>query len=295
MKILVVGGSGLVGWDFVNRASDRGHNVTYTYLSSKPTNYSESAIQLDIRDQEAVGAVVCSADPDVVVHTAGITDVDACERNPEIAHEVNVEGTRSVVSACEKYGSGLTFISTGFVFDGKGETFSEEDIRSAPNYYGQTKIEAEDIVSDSDTDHLICRIDQPYCWPTTWQDDTFVKWVVDQLQNGKSFPIFVDWFNTPIFIPDCSKAILALLKRSCTGTYHVCGPDYVNRYDWAKIIARVLGYDPSLIRRGNSDEAGLPARRPNNHLSNNKVEKEINMNLKSIKDALDIMAKLDRR
>ncbi|WP_181687166.1 SDR family oxidoreductase [Halorhabdus salina] len=290
MRILVTGGSGLVGWDLVKRASEKGHKVFSTYYSSDPdTNIGERLYKLDVRDQATVRQVVSSVQPDVVVHSAAMTDVDACERNKEKAAEVNVNGTKNVVRACEDTESHLLFFSTGFVFDGDQEIYDEPDSRNSVNVYGETKITAENLVFDSDIRHTVCRIDQPFCWSKPWQSKTFVEWTLDRLRRGEPFPVFEDWHNTPVYVPDCNEMVLDLLEDAKTGTWHVVGQEFLSRHEWARIIATSFGYDPDMVQRGHSDKASLPASRPSNHLTNGKLERATGQTMRSIHDALETM------
>lgn len=290
MKLLVTGGSGFVGWAFVQRANSRGHQVTLTYRSSAMTYESGDAVQLSLPDGRQVEELCSSVQPDVVVHAGAMTDVDECEREPETARAVNVEGTRQIVDGCEKVGADLVFFSTGFVFPGSvGERYTEADEREAVNTYGRTKIEAEDAVQNASVPHLICRIDQPFGWEAPWQQQTFVSWVLDQCEQGMEFPVFDNWYNTPVYIPDCTEAVLALLERGHTGTYHVAGSDFLSRYEWARAIARRFDYDPRMIDHGHSEDADLPAQRPNTHLDTQKILGDIDCALRSIDSALASM------
>jgi dTDP-4-dehydrorhamnose reductase len=290
MDLLVTGGSGLVGWDLVNRASDQGHDVTAAYHTNPVTHADSRSVELDVRDPERVREVVAAADPDTVVHAAAMTDVDACERHQDRARAVNVAGTKNVVRACESVGARLVFFSTSFVFDGEGQLFEEGDERSAVNHYGATKILAEDALADSDIPTTTCRIDQPFGWSMDWQQPPFVEWVLTQCEEGESFPVFTDWSNTPVYAPDCNEAVLKLLESGSEGVYHVVGSDYLSRYEWARAIADVFGYDPALIEEGHSSQAGLPAARPNNHLCNAKVRETVDTEFRSIEAALTGMA-----
>jgi|AntDeeMetageno50_2_1112565.scaffolds.fasta_scaffold01692_3 dTDP-4-dehydrorhamnose reductase len=291
MRILVTGGSGFVGWHLVTHLRDAGHVVSYTYRSTVPTigSVDEQQYQVDIRDNNAVEEMILSFDPAVVVHAAALTDADTCERNPDLAHAVNVTGTRHVVEACERTNASIVFISSSFVFDGEMACYSEDDSRSAVNEYGMTKIRAEKIVSAADIPTLIIRLDQPYYWLPSWREHTFVTWVLDQLQDGTSFPVFDDWYNRPLFIPDHSAVIAELLNRKETGIYHVVGPEYMSRYEWARTVADVFGYDPALIRRGNSSDTDLAAQRPNTNLLNEKVVSQLNYQFTTVRQGLERM------
>ncbi|WP_251328617.1 SDR family oxidoreductase [Haloplanus pelagicus] len=277
MELLVTGGSGIVGWDLVRRASNAGYDVTYTRYSTEPSadvDTSTESHYLDVRDDDRVRDLVNDLKPDIIVHAAAMTNVDECERDPERATAINVRGTEHVLAAAEAVDARLVFFSTGFVFDGNGDSFVEDSPRNAVNHYGETKIRGEDLILDSTVDSTICRIDQPYCWSASWQTPSFVEWVLNRLDSRDSFQVFSDWYNTPVYVPDCNEAVLRLLKDGHTGTFHVTGSQYTSRYDWAVKIAETFGYAPDIVKTGCSDDVDLPADRPNNHLSNEKIREE---------------------
>ncbi|AFO59137.1 MULTISPECIES: SDR family oxidoreductase [unclassified Natrinema] len=292
MHVLVTGGSGLIGWDLIRRLLSDGHEVTYTYHTNVPLsriNVNAKPFRVDIRDEQRVTEVISRSDPEVVVHAAAMTDVDECERTPAKAEEVNVKGTRNVVKACEEIGATVVFFSTSFVFDSDGDRVTEDSQRRAVNYYGRTKIKAEDLVSNAPFDSIICRIDQPYCWSEMWQTPTFVTWVLDRCVDGTPFPVFSDWHNTPVYVPDCNDALIALLEAGKTGVFHLSGPDYVSRDEWAKEIAWMFGYDPGLIETSSSSDADLPAARPSVNLQNKAICQTLDVSLRGVFSGLKRM------
>lgn len=296
MHILVTGGSGFVGWDLVRRTARRGHDVTYTYHETPPPESVDGAsrCELDVRRRRPFVDLVERTRPDAVVHAAAVTDADACERNEALATAVNVEGTRNAVRACERVGAHLLYVSTSFVFDMDETPLSEDAARSPVNHYGETKARAEDVVASATVPTTTCRIDQPYDWLPPWRGETFVTWVLEQCRSGDPFPVFTDWHNTPVYVPDCNEVFLELLSDRTTGTYHVVGDDYVSRYEWARIVADVFGYDPDLVERGHSDDVALPATRPSNHLENDSVVKTTEYEFASLRGGLREMRRSRR-
>jgi len=291
MRTLVTGGSGFVGWQLVQSLAEDGHAVGFTYHSTEPTvsGLKTARFPVDIRNPDRVNAVVAEFNPDIVIHAAALTDADECERNPKRAQALNVAGTRHVVEACECVGASVAFLSSSFVFDGGDGPYVESDETNPINIYGETKVAAERIVKDAAGNSLICRIDQPYYWLTPWQEHTFVEWVLDQCNRGDPFDVFEDWYNTPVYVPDAVNVLQTLLSKDAAGVYHVVGDEYVNRYEWARTAAAVFGYDPCLVRPGDSDDAELPARRPNANLSNRKVRNDTRYGFHSIEEGLAVM------
>lgn len=289
MDLLITGGSGLVGWDLVRRAAKAGHGIAFTYHDNEPEVTADGRItsyQLDIRDADRVHEIVREVGPEAVAHAAAMTDVDECERHPQRAEAVNVSGTEHVATAAETVDASLLLYSTAFVFDGSREVVVPDDPRRAVNHYGKTKIRAEDRVIDASVESTVCRLDQPYDWSEPWQSDTFVSWILDRCSQGDSFPVFTDWYNTPVYVPDLNEAVLTLLESDRSGIYHSCGPDHASRYEWARLIANQFGHDPELVEEGHSSEAGLPADRPNVCLLNDEFQQKLGITFRSLEEGL---------
>ncbi|MFC7076765.1 SDR family oxidoreductase [Haloarcula halophila] len=290
MKILVIGGSGLVGWFFVESCVAEGLDVAYTVHTNAVEHKGVPVYTVDIRNAEETASVIKDIDPDIVFHTAGISDADQCERYPDQSHEINVDGTTYIADACEVQGIPLVFVSTSMVFDGSEDSYTEDDTRSPKTTYGEQKVACEDIVRDTTVDSTVIRIDQPYCWPMEWHTGTFVSWTYTHLLAENPFPVFTDWYNTPVFMDDLTDAVMTVIRTGSTGTYHIVGSEFVSRYEWARQIANALGYDPDLIRRGHSEGAGLPADRPAVNLSNERIKGSLNVEFRSISEALSVLA-----
>lgn len=289
MKVLVTGGSGIIGWKLVNYLSDQGANVRYTYHKNDVSIAGVGSFELDIRSKEQVDRIIEHVRPDIVVHTAAMTNADACEIDRRMARNVNIEGTENIVTASERTADVVVFFSSSFVFDGAAEQYREGDEPSPINVYGNTKRMAEEIVNGAATNSLILRTDQPYCWTQGWQDDTMVTWVLDQLRHRQSFGVFDDWQNNPIFVHDLVRMTDALVRTRSQGIFHAVGSEFVDRFEWARLIARTFGEDEERIYRESSAEANLPAPRPNANLCNQKIVETTGIEPRSLAEGLKTM------
>ncbi len=245
--------------------------------------------KLDITATKETNKLIKKIDPDLVIHTSAVTDLELCEINRKLAYEVNVEGTRNVVNACKETNSKPVYFSTSNVFNGDKSIYYENDGPNPSNYYAFTKLLGENIVSGSGMPFLILRTDQLYSWTYRNEKKTFVEKVLEKLIKNEVVEIFVDWHNTPTFIPNLSYVTFKLIGKDKCGIYHVVGPDYVNRYEWASEIANVFGYDKTLVHPTLSSKAGMRARRGNIRLSNTKVTNELEVELLGIKEGLHLM------
>lgn len=294
MRVLVTGGSGLVGYRLVTGLADE-HEVSYTFYNNDVVSDGATGYQLDVRQNASTMGVMIDSDADIVVHTAAMTDVDHCECAPEQARAINIEGTRNVVEACEEIDAAMVLFSTAFVFDGEKGSYRPGDEPSPVNVYGETKLAAEQVVREAPIDEIVVRTDQPYGWSQGWQTPTMVEWVLDNLETGEPFEVFEDWSNCPTYLEDIVALTDALLDSRPTGTFHWVGPDFLSRFAWARTIAESFGYDPTSILSSRSANAGLPAQRPNVNLSIGASKAAFDVSPRPVRESLEMMRRNRRR
>lgn len=270
MRILVTGGSGLVGWEILTRAEDLA-NCWFTYHSSEVQHSNARGRQLDIRDRTATERLIGEIDPDVIIHTAAMTDVDACETNPDTARAINVNGVENILAGATNTDSHIVFLSSSFVFDGSNHPHNPNDPHNPINVYGQTKADAEELIKHADVSSAIVRTDQPYGWSQSWQSPTMVEWTLDQLSKDCPVEVFNDWYNVPTYLPDLADSVLGIANAKRNGIFHIVGGNYVSRYDWALKIADIFEYNPEQIEPIPSSISGIPAKRPNVYLENTLI------------------------
>ena len=287
--ILITGGSGRLGNNLTRFLLEHNYEVHYTF-NTFPCNISGSVRhKLDITNREETNKLVKKLIPDLVIHTSAVTDLELCENNKKLAYKVNVDGTENIVNACKETNSKIVYVSTSNVFNGDKNIYYENDVPNPSNYYAFTKLIGENIVSECGLPFLILRTDQLYFWTNRIEKKTFVERVLDKLIKNKLVEVFVDWYNTPTFIPDFSYMTFKLIRKNKCGIYHIVGPDYVNRYEWALEMANVFGYDKTLIHPTLSNKAGMKAKRGNIHLSNTKATNELEVKLLGIREGLNLM------
>lgn len=287
MKILVIGGSGIIGSKIVRRFIESKNDIIYTYYENK-INVGIGH-KLDIRKKDETIDIISKVNADLVIHTAALTNVDLCEIDKKLADSINVEGTKNVVTGCQKTNSKLVYISTSFVFNGEKNKYFEEDEPSPVTYYGLTKLKGEEIIKKSKLSFLILRTDQPYDWKEKWQRDNSVLRVLQTLQDKKILNEIVDWYNVPTYIPDFVNALENLINRNLSGIYHVCGSDFVNRYEWSLSTAEIFGLDKERIKPISSKSLNLPVKRVNVNLSNEKLFQKTGIKMMGIKEGLRSM------
>ena len=284
MRIVVTGGSGMLGHCLMRRAAPQ-HQVFGTYRTH-PVEISGCDIaRLDITDDETVGSMVKSFRPDVVVHTAALTDVDACERTPEKARRTNSDGTAIVAKAAEQSGAHLIYISTDYVFDGSKGNYVETDRPDPVNQYGASKYLGEIYAQ------RIC--------PTTTIIRTsmfglklppqvgMMESMVAALRGRKPMTRFVNQYFSPLYTGQLSEAILRLAERRATGIFHMGSVQKISRFEFSKEVARVFNCDAAAIHAGPFRQMDGLARRPqDSSLVSDKISDQLGIAPLAVHDGL---------
>lgn len=255
MRLLLIGGTGLVGSNLVTAANDD-HTVDWT---SRDPDVDAEAYELDKTNAEATADLLHDLDPDAVVDTAAFHAVDDCETQREKAFDVNAVGTRNVAAATDEVGAHYVYLSTDYVFPGHpSETpYTEDNSVAPPNYYGETKYAGEQATKIPD-EYTILRPSVIYGLAS----DNFVTWALGELDAGNKVTIVDDQVSVPTYAPDLARACVEIVKEGHTGLYHAAGPESLSRYEFTVELADVYGYDTSLVDPITTAEFGQEAPRP---------------------------------
>jgi dTDP-4-dehydrorhamnose reductase len=242
----------------------QGYKVVATGKGPNRLSYSDENFRYDTMDyisKEDIGNVFSAAKPDVVVHCGAISKPDECEQNKEAAFLSNVTGTINLLEAAAKQEAHFIFLSTDFVFSGEKGFYKEEDERFPVNYYGETKVLAEDEVMKYAFNWTIVRTVLVY-GKTFSGRENIVTNTAKALQQGKSLKIFDDQVRTPTYVEDLAAGIVVIIEKEKSGIYHLSGEDVKTPYDIAVDTARLLGHDVSQITPVKAHEFDQPALRP---------------------------------
>lgn len=291
MNILITGATGLLGKSLVE-TKDVSDKITGIYLGKYKAKDADGATyrSLDIQDEDAVRSVIRDNDIDVVIHTAGASDVDFCQTHYESAYGSNVVGTRNIINACEEKGIKSIYISTNAVFDGRHPPYKEDDITNPINKYGELKLECEAIVTGRIKDHIIVRPILMYGWNNINERKNLVTALLEKLPKGEPVNMVTDIYDNPLSSRQCAEAVWALMRKGSRGIYHVAGRDIVNRYEYAMEIADVFGLNRGLIKGVDSGFFPNIAPRPKNtSYSTKKLEREIGFSPLGLKEGLVLM------
>jgi dTDP-4-dehydrorhamnose reductase len=284
-KVLVIGANGFLGKRLLSQFSENKIVVESNkeerlkweiYCADLQTDYIPSDCHptvIDITSSENVARVVGKVMPDIVILTAAMTNVDACEDFPDKAYAINASGPKNVAQALLSTGKGkLIHVSTDFIFDGKLGGYIEDDTPNPISVYGQSKLDGERNIIESGVPYAICRTSVLYGWPGKGDHENFFSWAYKSLSAGKSLTIIRGQTTTPTYVEDLAEFLFHLSQSDNTGILHTTGPDVVSRYEFVKAIVDYFGFDNALLSE--VDEFRQKAARPDNSsLNTHKIQK----------------------
>jgi len=256
MRILITGITGLIGAALADELRQR-HDIIAAVR--RPLKFEDTfpKERLDLNDSDTIKETVEAAMPDAVIHCAGVTSPDECEQNREECERINVQATAELAVVCREVEARLVFLSTDQVFGGEKGWYTEADSPVPVNFYGATKLSAENAVRKILPGSIVARL--PYIYgKSRYRGDRFTEWIVESLRDGREVRLFKDRFRSHFYLGDCVRALTALLEGGREGLFHLSGGNRESRYEFGVMLAEIFGLDKSLII---SSQAGGPAER----------------------------------
>ncbi len=268
-KVLITGGTGLLGVNWA-LAIKKSFDVVIATHTREISLDGVEVLNIALDSSEQVIAVLAEQKPVIVIHTVGLTNVEQCEENLELARKVNVDLARNVATACSELGIKLVHISTDHLFSGAAPMCREADDVFPVNNYARTKADAELAVLDACPDALVIRTNF-YGWGTSYRK-SFSDHIISSLRQGMRVTLYRDVYYTPIIIDELVSVVHSLLDINSSGVVHVAGNERVSKYEFGMMVAEVFGLDSSLIDSGYiSDRDDLVQRPKDMSLDNSKV------------------------
>jgi dTDP-4-dehydrorhamnose reductase len=226
--------------------------------------------------------------PDIVVNTAAHSSVDLCETDHSIADKLHVDITQDITQVCKDIDSKLVYISTDAVFQGElHKKYTELDQPNPINYYGKTKLQAEQITLNASSKNVVLRTAVIYGWH---KKSRFTNWIIQTLKENHIVDPFIDQYNTPTLVDDLAKSLLSIFEKNISGMFHATGKSCLNRYEFALVLASTFGLDKKLIKSVTSKEKKQDAPRPTSTcLDSRKLEKLIDFNFSDIQSGVSFI------
>jgi dTDP-4-dehydrorhamnose reductase len=291
MRVLVTGGTGLLG-KALSDTCDNQIEITATYVGNYNMRDSDKVkyLQLDVRDKYGYTELFKNFKPDITIHAAGIGSPDFAENNRELVRDINLNGTRNILDMCNKFDSKFVFISSNGIFDGNNAPYSEEDKAEPVNYYGEVKLEGEEITKKTKIPFVIVRPILMYGWQYPFERANIVTQSLSSLQNQEIVHAYDDVYSKPLLNYSCANAIWKIIHENKLGVYNIAGADRVNVYQLITKAAEIFNLNKSLIipvQQGYFNE--LTKRPCDTSFNTDKMEKELGIKPLSLDEGLSLM------
>jgi dTDP-4-dehydrorhamnose reductase len=256
MKIFITGGSGLLGSRLAEISQESGHDVISGY-NHNAAKFGEP-IKLDLAQDSSICRAMAKARPEVIFHTAALTDVDRCEVDNDLACRINARATKLLAKEAKKGGAFLIYVSTDYVFDGNKGMYKENDPTNPANFYGFSKLQGEQYAD------CVARTCVVYGSRPASGKVNFALWAINKLQDGDAIKIVTDQYVSPTLNTNLARMILEAGEQKREGIFHLAGATMISRYEFACKIADAFGLEKSLIISTKMAEMRWRAKRPGN-------------------------------
>jgi dTDP-4-dehydrorhamnose reductase len=264
-RILLTGSNGLLGQKLVDLLHpDPTIDLIATARGANRLPYADGYTfeTMDITDRAQVLAVIGKIRPDVVIHTAAMTNVDQCETDKEGCWSQNVTAVEHLVEACQATGAFLVHVSTDFIFDGTAGPYGEDAEANPISFYGWSKYAAEKVVTHSGIGWAIARTVLVYGIAHDMSRSNIILWVKNSLEAGKSIRVVTDQWRTPTLAEDLATGCALIATKRAAGVFNISGRDFLTPYEMAIQTADYFGLDKSLIATADGSTFSQTARRP---------------------------------
>ena len=293
MRLLITGSNGLLGQKIVKICLKRGVEFLATSNGANRNQEcpSERYLEMDITNQPKIAEIFTNYKPTHIIHTAALTNVDYCELNPEECKEVNVLATQKLWEEAQKINAHFQLLSTDFIFDGLKGNYKETDEPSAVSIYGQSKVDAEHVLINSQNKNWsIARTIIVYGTANNLSRTNIVLWSIDALTKGDPMKIIDDQFRMPTWADDLAWGCIEICRRDKTGIFHLCGPELMAVNEIVFRIAKHLGKSIENVEIISSSTLNQPAKRPpRTGFDLTKSRTELDYNPKTIEETITIL------
>jgi dTDP-4-dehydrorhamnose reductase len=296
-KVVVTGASGFVAGGVIDLAPAEWEVHAVSRSAAPVERRGLTWHSLDPLDSASLAETFRAVNPDAVIHTAAIADIDFCEANRDLARSVNAGLTRDLAKLAAENGSRFVHVSTDNVFDGFRGAYTEEDPPGAVNFYGTTKIEGEEAVLETlPKTGLVARTAVVVGFPIIGGGNSFLARMLRNWKEGKAVGVPENEIRTPIDVITLAQALIELVDTPLVGYLHLSGNETVNRCDMARRIAKHLGYSEDLVVP--NDPTGIPGRadRPLDvSLVNAKARNLLKTPMRGLLGGLDLILEHEKR
>jgi dTDP-4-dehydrorhamnose reductase len=268
-KVLITGGSGLLAINWALSIRDN----YFVVLILHERKISIPGVDSEVASLDSIKeclSVINKHQPNIVIHTAGLTNIEECQKNLDLAQKVNIDLAENIAVACNELDVNLAHISTDHLFSGEQQRVKEEEPAKPLNNYAKTKSQGELKVQECCKNALIVRTNF-FGWGTKYRQ-SFSDFILGRLRSNKPVGLFQDVFFTPILIDELVSKVHQLIDSNVSGIFNIVSKDRLSKYEFGLKIAEGFELDSNLIKAINIDEKIQLTRRPKDmSLSNAKL------------------------
>lgn len=295
-QILITGAHGFLGQHVLRTFLDETHcdliitsrdeKLQFTDIADEPRVLAYHP--LDVTDRAAIKDAISLFKPDVIVHCAGMVNVDLAEHERELAWKTNVRSVEYLIEAARKTDGRIVHISSDYVFDGLKTPYAENASPNPLNYYGRTKLASENALRSSGVNHCIIRAAFFY-GVEVHHKPSFALNVISSLKKNEIFEAYDDLYAPPTLIDDIAFAIIRAVEYKKSGIYHVAGPEMVSRYEFAQRIAAAFHLNASMLRPISYSAESHAERPRHSSFITLKAQTELGLRITGIDEGLQVM------
>ncbi|MCX7833038.1 MAG: NAD(P)-dependent oxidoreductase [Ignavibacteria bacterium] len=290
MKVLITGGSGLLG-QYLNRFLSKKHNILSLYFNNPENCIGYNSKKVDITNYQQLSEIFTFFKPNIVIHTAAYSKPEVAEKlNYDLVYKTNVVATKFLVELCNKFHAKIIFTSTDLVYDGfQGQMLSEDSKINPLSIYARTKLLAEEKIKELSENYIILRTSLLYGLALNNTFNHFTK-VFNDLKEGKKVKLFYDQYRTPLSLINAVEIIEDLLIKDVnTEVLNFGGLERVSRLELGQMLCDVVGFDKSLIEKISMDDFPELVKVPDVSLNTKKLQSYTSLQktiLESIKEII---------
>ena len=289
-KLLITGANGFVAGSILAQA---GNDWLVHALSRNPTPASADNWQWHAFNPSAprqLEKLIRELQPDSIIHTAALADIDFCQNHPELARAVNVDLTRQIAEFCARANTRLIFCSTDTIFDGEHAPYKEEDAPGPVNLYAETKVEAEQLVRGVCRNSVVARLALVVGLPILGAGNSFLPRMIAGFKEGRTVAMSEREVRTPVDVITVGRALIELAGSDHYGIFHLSGLSRVNRFELARSVAARFGFPQHLVLSQSANDRPDRARRPRDvSLDNQKSCAALKTRMRTLDEGLSLI------
>lgn len=289
-KIIITGSNGLLGQSLLNLLlleKEKYQVFGFSRGENRSGRNDFAYISIDLTNEVSLKSEIEKINPDFIVNTAAMTQVDECEDKKDACDTLNVEVVKYLAKISEKLNIHLIHLSTDFIFDGTKGNYKETDKPNPISYYGLSKLKAEEVLLEFQINYTILRTILVFGKVYDMSRTNIVLWVKSMLEQGKEITIVDDQFRMPTYVNDLALACKIAIDKKAKGIFHISSKELLSVYEIAQQIAEVFNLNKSLIKPISSSTLNQKAKRPpKTGFDLTKTNKELDFYPKTFKEDL---------